>query len=133
MKGCSEAQALIRGERGFPCVAGCVRVSPLRCGSMVQIHIHGLPCSVSRFGFSIEQCGRRILTASLTNAGGEALLSVYTDAFLPCEIIGANAVVTSDPCAPCACMVACGCFQHLVRPGCCPPDPRPLFAAPIRR
>ena len=55
MKGCSEAQALIRGERGFPCVAGCVRVSPLRCGSMVQIHIHGLPCSVSRFGFSISR------------------------------------------------------------------------------
>lgn len=133
MKGCFEAQAVIRGECDYRSITGCIHASPLRCGSMIQVHIHGLPCGTACFGFCIELCGRRISMPSLINSGGEALLSVYTDAFSPEDALGAKAIITLDPCSPCACPLASGCFQRSIRPDCCPPDPRPLFAALIRR
>ena len=131
MKGCVEVQAAIRGECRFRCVSGCIRVSPMRCGSIVQVHIHGLPCELQCFGLCIELCGKRIPLPSLINAGGEALLSVYTNDFSPREALGASALITADPCSPCACAIACGRFHPAVRQDCCL-DPRPLFASLIR-
>lgn len=133
MKGCPESHAAIRGECNYRCVCGCIRLSPMRCGSLVQVHINGLPCGVACPGLCVELCGRRIPLPSLINADGEALMSVYTDAFSPRDAIGAKAVLTTDACSPCAPLIACGTFRPGIRPDCCPPDPRPLFAALIRR
>lgn len=133
MKDCFDAQAFIHGECNFRCVSGCIRISPMRCGSLVQIHIHGLPCGLTRMGFFIELCSGRVPMPSLINTGGETLLSVYTNAFSPRELSGARVILTSDP-SSCGCQsIACGYFQPYVKQNCCPPDPRPLFALPIRR
>ena len=132
MKGCLETQAVICGEGAHRCVAGRVHISPMGCGSVIQAHIRRLPCQGSFFGFCIELCGRRFPLPELLACDGEALMSVFTGAFSPEDTVGGHVVLTTDPCVPGGCMrIACGRICPCVRQECCPPDPRPLFAALI--
>ena len=128
----TETQAVICGEGAYRHITGCVRISPFRSGSVVQAHIRGLPSHPQMLGFSIEICGRLFPLPALLNACSEALMSVYTCDFTPCETVGACVRLTCDPCAN-SCPIACGVLAPCFTQGCCPPDPRPLFAAPIRR
>jgi len=134
MKCCSETQAHLAGTEEYRCLTGCVTISPIGCGSAIQVHIRHLPFRHAFLGFCIELCGRRYPLPELMVCDGEALMSVYTCAFRPEETVGARVILTRDPHSPCGCCpVACGTFAPLFSPGCCPPDPRPLFAAPIHR
>ncbi len=134
MKGCMETQAILCGEGCYRFVTGMVRISPLGSGSVVQAHVRGLPCQPGFFGLYIELCGRRCPLPPLLSCEGEALMSVYTCAFCPEDTVGGQVVLTTDPCMTSDCArIACGPVARCVRPRGCPPDPRPLFAAPIRR
>lgn len=136
MKAHPEAQAMISGSGAYRSVSGCVRISPMGGGSAVQAHVRGFPCPSDFYGFSVElNGGRRCPLPPLMTCCGEALMSVWTDSFAPSEAVCGRVVLTGDPCAPGSCPrpVACGAIRPFVRPDCrCPPDPRPLFAAPIR-
>ena len=132
MKGCLETQATVWGEGCRRCITGQIRISPLSCGSVVQLHIRGLPGDAGFFGVHIELCGRRYPLPPLLSCGGEALMSVYAGAFSPEDTLGGQVILSTDPCAPGGCTrIACGRIERCVRPSRCPPDPRPLFAAPI--
>jgi len=133
MKGCMETQALITGEGAYRCVSGCVRISPMGNGSVVQAHIRGLPHPSAFYGFCIELCGCRCLLPSLLSCCGEALLSVYVCSFSPQETVRGQVILTADPCAPGGrIQIACGPILPCVTHSRCPADPRPLFAAPPR-
>ena len=133
MKGCIETQAVLCGEGAFPCISGRIRISPLGQGSIVQVHIRGLPCRDGFFGLCIELCGRRYPLPGLPACAGEALMSVYAGAFCPEETIGGCILLTTDPCAPCGSQcIASGRIGICLSP-CCPPDPRPLFAPQVYR
>lgn len=132
MKGCMETQAHITGEGRYRRLCGQVRISPLGCGSVVQIHVRNLPDRDCFYGFRIELCGRIHPLPPLLSCGGEALMSVYVCSFYPDDTAGGHVILTTDPCAPCCERIACGCITPCLRPACCPPDPRPLFGAPPR-
>ena len=132
MKRCTETQAHLAGAEAYRCLSGRVTISPVGCGSAVQVHIRRLPFRCAFLGFCIELCGRRYPMPELMVCDGEALMSVYTGVFRPEETVGGRIIITGDPHSPCGCRpVACGCLSPVFIPGCCPPDPRPLFAAPI--
>lgn len=130
MKNCCGAQAQLAAE-GCSCrISGCIRLLPMRCGSVVQVHVCGLPRCRAFYGLYIELCGQRCALPPLISCSSEALMSVYTDAFTPAEAVGCPAVLTTDPCIPGGCTrIACG--RIMPDRADCRPDPRPLFAAPI--
>ena len=131
MKGCIETQASLRSEGCCSCISGCARISPFGCGSVIQVHIRGLPHD-GFYGLSIELCGRHFPLPALLACRGEALMSVYSCAFVPGETVGGCILLSADPCAPNGGCIASGrisaCFSS-----CCPPDPRPLFAPQLFR
>ena len=134
MKGCLETFATISSESACRSICGQVKISSLGCGSVIQAHIRGLPGRSVFFGFSVELCGRTYPLPPLLSCDGEALMSVYTGAFQPEDTPGGQIVLTPDPCSPHrGGVIACGRIVPCVRQPCCPPQPRPLFAAPIRR
>lgn len=133
MRSCTETQTCLTGEGAYRHLCGRVTVSPFLCGSVIQIHVRCIPCRCAFLGFCLEICGRKYPLPELLVTRGEALLSVYTSAFTPKDTAGAQVILTGDPCSPeCGTVVARGCLAPCFTPGCCPPDPRPLFAGPIR-
>jgi len=133
MKGCMETQAMLCGESIYCAITGTIRISPLQCGSVVQVHVRGLPGRSCFFGLCIDLCGQRHPLPPLLNCGGEALMSVYVCTFRPEDTVGGQVFLTTDPCTPdCGKPLACGCITPRLSPPCCPPDPRPLFGAPPR-
>lgn len=133
MKCHTETQAFLTGEGACRRLCGRIAVSHMNCGSVVQIHIRNLPCDRAFACLCIELRGGSYPLPGLPISRGEALMSVYTAAFTPEDTVGCRVVLTGENRGACREILACGRLSPCFSPDCCPPDPRPLFAAPIRR
>lgn len=121
-----ETQASVCGEGRYRAVSGCVRVSPMACGSAVQVHVKGLPCADGFIGLCAVICGREYRLPPLLACQGEAIMSVYVCAFSPEETIGGQIILTADTgIYGERVRVASGRFEPVSRPGCFPPAPQP--------